>query len=126
MASPSSGFSTPLRRACPERSRGSRNDEAEVPPLRYASVGMTRVRGKIKREGFAAATPPQTLPYPTTASSFRPSPRGTSGRMEEPERSGVRRSQSLSRPSPPPRRTLRQAQDDNAHARAVDLQLSTF
>ncbi|MDR1227186.1 MAG: hypothetical protein LBK47_09870 [Prevotellaceae bacterium] len=63
LASPSSGSSTPLRepapsevegvgmtrqrflhsasRACPERSRGGRNAEAEVPPLRFAPVGMT-------------------------------------------------------------------------------------
>ncbi|MDR1225689.1 MAG: hypothetical protein LBK47_02170 [Prevotellaceae bacterium] len=37
--------STPLRGACPERSRGGRNDgvavRGKVPPLRYAPVGMT-------------------------------------------------------------------------------------
>ncbi|MDR1225898.1 MAG: hypothetical protein LBK47_03245 [Prevotellaceae bacterium] len=44
-----------LRGACPERSRGGRNDEAEVPPLRYAPVGMTRRREK---RGFRATKPP--------------------------------------------------------------------
>ncbi|MDR1225986.1 MAG: hypothetical protein LBK47_03705 [Prevotellaceae bacterium] len=102
------GSSAPLRGACPERSRGGRNDgtavrEKRVPPLRCAPVGMTggvggkrgssaplrsgRNDGTAVREkrmfcgGIAAAKHPLLQ----KTASFRPSPRGTSGRVEESE-----------------------------------------
>ncbi|MDR1226664.1 MAG: hypothetical protein LBK47_07175 [Prevotellaceae bacterium] len=68
---PSSGFSTSLRGACPERSRGSRNNEGggSSTPLRFGRNDEAEVRKKGLGGGVAAA---QHLTS-TTVPSFRPS-----------------------------------------------------
>ncbi|MDR1226196.1 MAG: hypothetical protein LBK47_04780 [Prevotellaceae bacterium] len=73
--------STPLCETCPERSRGSRNDEGgdSSTPLRFGRNDEAAVRKKGLSGGAAAAQPPT----PTTVPSFRPSARGTSGRVEK-------------------------------------------
>ncbi|MDR1225804.1 MAG: hypothetical protein LBK47_02765 [Prevotellaceae bacterium] len=57
MVSPSSGSSTPLRGACPERSRGSRNDEGEGSSTPLRGACPERSRGSRNDEGKGSSTP---------------------------------------------------------------------